>query len=547
MKKRMQRIIKSPYLYYCIIAFIVLGPALLSSGYIFLLDMPWPDNFDLSDYTESGIAAHLPITAFFWLLSFVVPTALIQKLLLLSILIAAPVGMYRLWQNLALTPKKDLSVYAFIAGLLYLLNPFVAERLLAGQWLVLAGYAFAPYVLTALQRVVVKGDRKSWLQLAFLYALSPILSLHWWYMITPVIVITLLAHIKPWQHKHLSRKTAIKSLQYAAAFLLLHNYWLLSLASKQGEKVQQSDFSAFTTLGDPVYGVLLNVITLYGFWNDRVFLPKDFFEPWLLIGVVFAALTVLGATAVLQRTPRKRSLVGTVLVAAIVPTIIVAIGYGSGVTRPIIDVLQYLPGFTGMRDTAKYVGLLALITAVFAPLGIRTIANWEPKLGSSLPILMIAVIIVSMNGMAWGVRSQLTGADYPSGWYSVNNQLTEAPEGSRALVLPWQGYLDVTFANNQYIANPSRVFFDIPISQSSFTGNRLLVRDTTALDQLVVDYPRLEDERALYDWFDELKENHAITHIILLKTDNWQFYERLNTLPEVVFSDSDISLLDLTK
>src|SRR5947209_2002068 len=70
----------------------------------------------------------------------VLPADLVQKLLLLSIFVLACSGAAAL---LAREPW-----YARLAaGVFYTWNPFVAERLIIGQWALLLGYAGLPWAL----------------------------------------------------------------------------------------------------------------------------------------------------------------------------------------------------------------------------------------------------------------------------------------------------------------------------------------------------------------------------------------------------------------
>jgi hypothetical protein len=110
-----------PWLEYAALAVLIMGPLLLP-GYILTLDMVW------TPHTPGG-----------WLE---------QKILLLGIFIMAGVGAHKL------VAKRMGQGAAYVAGLIFVINPFTYTRLMAGQYLVLAGYALLPWCVRALVGVL---------------------------------------------------------------------------------------------------------------------------------------------------------------------------------------------------------------------------------------------------------------------------------------------------------------------------------------------------------------------------------------------------------
>ena len=78
------------------------------------------------------------------LASRVIPADITQKLLLLSIFVLACAGMAALLENQPMLAR-------LAAGAYYCWNPYVAERLIIGQWALLLGYAALPWVLRAVR------------------------------------------------------------------------------------------------------------------------------------------------------------------------------------------------------------------------------------------------------------------------------------------------------------------------------------------------------------------------------------------------------------
>ena len=81
----------------------------------------------------------------------IVPADIAQKLVLLAIFVLGCAGVA------ALLDREPL--FARLAGsVFYAWNPYVAERLIIGQWALLLGYAGLPWVL----RAVVSPDEARW-------------------------------------------------------------------------------------------------------------------------------------------------------------------------------------------------------------------------------------------------------------------------------------------------------------------------------------------------------------------------------------------------
>jgi hypothetical protein len=81
--------------------------------------------------------------------SWVVPADIAQKMLLLAIFVLGCAGTAALLDHEPLLARVA-------GGVFYAWNPYVAERLIIGQWALLAGYAGLPWALRA---VVTRGSR----------------------------------------------------------------------------------------------------------------------------------------------------------------------------------------------------------------------------------------------------------------------------------------------------------------------------------------------------------------------------------------------------
>ena len=99
--------------------------------------------------TSGALPRAVPSDAVMAVLARALPADLVQKLVLLAIFVLACAGAARLLSGHKLPAQ-------LAAGALYAWNPFIAERLILGQWALLLGYAGLPWVLARREHA---GDR----------------------------------------------------------------------------------------------------------------------------------------------------------------------------------------------------------------------------------------------------------------------------------------------------------------------------------------------------------------------------------------------------
>ena len=122
---------------------LVLVMNFFSPGYILTLDMIFtPDTFRISDsfYGLSNQYSTLPLYAFLDFLSIFFSNEIIQKLLFFLVFFVSGVSMYKLC-------PEEWGIGRYFAGFLYMINPFIYVRFLAGHWLILLAYAVSPIVI----------------------------------------------------------------------------------------------------------------------------------------------------------------------------------------------------------------------------------------------------------------------------------------------------------------------------------------------------------------------------------------------------------------
>jgi hypothetical protein len=436
-----------PRLAYIALALTILAPLLLP-GYILTLDMVW------TPHTPGGMWG--------------------QKLLLLAIFVLAGVGAHKLVRERfsgdrpKAAPGPTATWPAYLAGLIYMINPFVYTRLMAGQYLVLAGYALLPWLARAMWRLLERPDLwRTAAVVAWAVAIG-LVSLH---TLAPAAVLAAaLVVAAGWGRWDKVRRAAPYLAAAAGAWLLINAFWLVPLLLGRSRQAQTiagitaDQFAAYATTGG-VVGVPANVLSLQGFWADpygRYVLPAA-------TGPLFWAVTALVLALVaagVWRSVRRHDRLGLALAAAGLIGWVLAMGESwGGVAWLNHALVQHVPFYRGYREPHKWAMLLALAYAYLAAVGVGVVrerlSGWTRD-AVSVGALLLPVLWTPM--LLWGAAGQLRSAQYPVGWAELNQRLDALPAGG-VVMLPWHQYIALDFAGRT-VANPAPRYFDRPVISS---------------------------------------------------------------------------------
>jgi hypothetical protein len=543
-----------PYLLFVFLTLVILLP-LFQRGFVFLLDMVWSSNMQLSDFTRNGIQPDLILSLILVFLNSFIPWDIVQKIIFVGLLLLPAITMYQL-------NKRFLEVkWAVVAGVFYMVNPYVYERFLGGQWYVLLGYGMFPLVVKWFLEFIEKFDKRRFLKFCLLFSVYPIISLHWAYIATlfllvlgGVFVLVKWKDLYRFRNKFGMTHIGWKGLKYIIVFfcifLIVNSFWLLNISTvnNQVSTFTSEDLYIYRTLGDPHLGVFFNVLSLYGFWQTGFLLPKDFNVYWPFLTILVLIFSLIGEWYLIK----KRDILAITLAVLFVPIVFISVGYSSDFTRPIfVFFIDHLPLFKGFRDSSKFIGIIAFTYAFLLPIGVRETAKY---LGSitfigfkkyTSPFLLVIAFVIPLlmtNTLFWGFHNQLATSDYPSGWYKVNKLLVHDQMVKKVLFLPWYGYLSMNFAQNRTIANPAPIFFQSTIIVSNSLNNPDKTEELSTLDEKVLLIKNgVESFDQDYNFFINLR----ISHIIISKAQDFNYYQNLlnNKRLVIVYEDSDIVLL----
>lgn len=434
-----------PYLPYLLLSLLIVGP-LLAPGYVLTMDMVFTPQLRLPPHVDNTWLLYAILHALDWVL----PADVVQKLVLLVGLLLAGVGAHRLL--LAIGKGQAYWRWAvYVGGVLYVVNPFVYDRLMAGQWGVLLGYSLLPWFIMSLYRF---GREPSWPGLfgltVWVVAMS-IVSIHSLGYVALFGAIAVVVRAHDW--RPLVRFGAVGVLIFMAASA----YWLVPTLMGQGRIA--GSLATFTSAGQHAFatvdavgtGQIGAVLGLLGFWQETRGLYVQPIESHMLWGLVYMAVLGLLVIGVWQAWRQQREIALVATVVALMATVL-AIGLAALLAA-------------GYREPQKFVAVLALTYVYFVAWG----AVWLlGKLRAKRLVAagLIVLILSYTPTLLWGGGGQLRPTDYPADWYTAKHILAAQPNSDKVLMLPWHLYMSYSFTHGRIIASPAHTFFDREIVAS---------------------------------------------------------------------------------
>jgi len=429
------------------------APVLLSRGFVLIGDMtfvpeqPWKDAWLGLD---GSAPRAVPADALVSVLTQVLPGDLLQKAILLGTLLLAGAGMYRL-------VRLGLGVVgsgpALAAAVLYLWNPYVHERLAIGHWGLLLGYAALPWIVLAAGSVR-RGEPGSLARLTFAVVPAAFGSPTGGLLAGLVVLV-----LTSGRGVATLRRTAMA----LAVVLVLDLPWLVPGLAGAETGSDPAGVDAFAARSDTPLGLGGSLLTLGGIWKQSIVAGER--DAWLLV-LIALAVSLGSLTALLPRRAgpddtgpggARLLLLGAVgLVMAGLP----ATGFGADLVG---DLVEHVPGAGVLRDSQKWIALLAL--AVCAGFGLLVAALREAVRTRGLPtglVLAAAVLLplVLLPSMAWGLAGKLDPVRYPPEWAQVRGILADQPaERRRTVVLPFSAYQRLPWNDSRAALDPAIRFF----------------------------------------------------------------------------------------
>lgn len=441
---------------------------LLAGGYVLTLDMVFGPHMDLT--RNSGDLLNTAPT--WYLLSFLTSILggwITQKILLISIFFLMfyfPLRYFKKIFNLEETYGGE-----FVVSLFFVINPFVYERFLAGQWAVLFGYVLLVPVLACIVSFCRDWSNINTLKLLASIVVLGAVSTHILMIALVIVPIVIFANFiyQKWSLVFLK-----KSILLGLGIIVISSYWLIPAILSKGTVVTTfgaDHWEVFKTATNSHIGTIGNVLSLHGFWGEHEEWIKRFVLPseggWVFIVSLFLFITIVVTGIYAGVKDKKIRLMACLLIFVMFLATVFSSGIGDGIFKNFnMWMFENVSFWKGFRDSEKWSAILALGYALLAGLGSKYIISHfkNIKYQKIALYMIIAIPILYTPMMLFGLSGQIKTTQYPDSWNEVNNVLRE-DKNCKALFLPWHQYFSLRFNEDLLSANPSSVYFDCEILQ----------------------------------------------------------------------------------
>lgn len=417
-----------------VLALLVYAPLGLT-GYVLTYDMVWVPRLDLQRPELWGLDTALPRAvpsdAVAAALGAVLPAALVQRLVLVGAMILAAAGAARL------TPGSSLPA-SLTTATFYAWNPFVAERLVLGQWPLLIGYAALPWLIAALRGD--DGPRWGTVTVALAgTAMSPAGGL--------IGLVVGLA--SAWG------RGAFR-LVFTAA--LVNAPWVVAGVLHASDAGTDPDsFRAFDAQPEGWLGRWGAVLSLGGAWNRDVVPDSRLFWWTLPLVLVMGAVMVVGLVALAREN--RGFLIALAVPAGVALVVVVA---GRVVPDQLGRLAADVPGVGLLRDGTRYLAMLAPLEAVALGAGAVELARRVPRpdVRQGVAVLLFLVPVATLPDLAWGVGGRLDPTTYPPTWEQARLTIASSEVEGDILVLPFSAYRQPDWNDDRPVLDPAGRYFD---------------------------------------------------------------------------------------
>jgi hypothetical protein len=560
--------------YFAGVSLLVFYP-LIRPGYVLSLDMifaPGPGYVDFLLHAKGPLYyGRLPFLVFLDSLSVLLPGWAIQKVVLLALPLACGLGAYaacgaKIRGDATTRPGR------LFAGTVYALNPFVYVRLLAGHWYFLLGYAFLPLAVVAAYR---QFDPDSEGDLPRAVAWATVVSAFDPHATVLLAVaggcLVLALCVREWRSDPRRLPTVGRRFAtYVGGCAAANAYWLLpavaAMSATRLGAISGADLAVFGPRGTIAGNVPLSIAMLYGFWRPGYPTAADLLSSTAAYAL-FAALAYLAVSGALRR--RDRAFAAGVALFTFTGFLL-ALGASTPVSEPLVGAaFEAIPILRGMRDTQKFVGLLALAYALLGGSGVdhlyrtarrglrgRTDRPAAPDVrgpsgrrlaAAAVALLVLAVPAAYAAPMFGGFAGQLDTTSYPADWRAADEYLAGDEGSYRVLVLPWHQYVAFSWTDGK-VAHPAELFFRRP----TLVGHNVEVGgiETRARDpahrrsRRAID--ALDDRRIDASGFAERLAPQGVKYVLLTHDADYRRYAELHRDPafSVAFRATDVTVFE---
>ncbi|MBC9002148.1 hypothetical protein [Micromonospora aurantiaca (nom. illeg.)] len=455
------------YLAAVVVTALILAP-LAAPGYALRYDMVFvprqPLSWDLVAPAQS-LPRAVPMDALVSLVTQLVPGWVVQRVALAGAVLFAAVGAGRL------VPTERRAVQ-LVAAVAYAWTPYLAERLLIGQWGLLLAYAALPWLVRA--ALDLRAGRDGALARVVLLA-APAAITPTGGLIALATVLVLAA----------DRARLRLSAVAVGGVVLLNAPWIVAaLVTGAGGTSDPAGVAAFAARAENWAGPLVALAGTGGIWNVQATPASRSGTPAPLATLVLVVLAVVGAGLLRRRLPAGAAVRLGVLAGG--AYLLAALAVLPGGNTALSWAVAHVPGAGLLRDGQKFLAPYALVLVVCAALGAeRLVARIDREVGGIVLAGLLLLPLAAMPDLAFGGAGRISPVRYPADWQAVAERLPDDP--GEILALPLTTY-------RAYPWNPGRVVLD---PAPRYLPGTVLTDDTLVVDDVAVagENPRLREVR----------------------------------------------------
>ncbi|OGY31146.1 MAG: hypothetical protein A3C02_04150 [Candidatus Andersenbacteria bacterium RIFCSPHIGHO2_02_FULL_45_11] len=473
-----------------LLAFAAVGTWLTAPGFIFLLDYVTGPTAAPIHSDATGLISGIPVQVLVQMLALFVPSAAITKILILFALLLTGISSAHLAYKIS-----HSQIIALACGMLFMLNPFVCNRIFMGHIYLLFGYALMPLLLMLILRYIAMPSQKKAIAVGATIALIILTSIHY-IALLPIIILAFVLQYR----KNISTKISVSHIAIAilpavaVCASILISAW--HTPTWTGHTLQDVPASLFSLRPYCTSSLPWDTLTLSANWRT----PTLTTYPCMITPLVGIASGLLVLVTVAGMSSRYLALLyaGSIMLALTVSSI---------------------PIWNPMRDSGKFLGVAALAQ-------ILLIANAHAALRRNIVkkilgcIVIISTTIISTATII-ALHKSIAPAQYPTSWYKWNTIFATEQIKPKVLFLPWHQYVSFDFTNRIAVANPAPLFFT---NAEIISGDNIEIMRNGIVVDTISQNPRskeIEKILATQDTKDftlrlqSLVQNEKITHIML--------------------------------
>ena len=416
------------------VTILVLAP-LAAPGYVLIYDMVFVPRQPLRPellLPSAALPRAVPLDAIVSLATLAAPGWLVQRFALAAILLLAAIGAGRLVPAGRLGPR-------LVAAVGYAWTPYLAERLLIGQWGLLLAYAALPWLVGA-------ALARRWTALFLAAALAAITPTGG--LIALAVTAVLLLRRDSWR----------SGLPAIAGVAALNAPWLIAAALTSADgRSDPAGVAAFAARGADWTGPLGALASSGGIWNAQTTLPSR-----SSVLAPIGTLAVLGLAAFGWRLLRDRWPSGAavrLLFLAAAGFVLAAVTMLPGGGAALGWLVSHVPGAGIVRDAQKFLIPYALLLCLAAALGAERLAARVPGPGGRVLLAGALLLPVAVQpDLAYGAANRLRPVAYPADWNVVAERIARQP--GEVVSLPFAAYRTYPWNAGRTVLDPLPRYVD---------------------------------------------------------------------------------------